>query len=127
MQSATLQEKMTSSVMLRNQSFQMAEAALRMGENAVQVETYSLPVCTTAIQCAPPAESATRNVAGRDSASGVTWVAVPGGLYGVQNLGTTLAAVNVPSGTSATLYRITAIAMLGNNQRSVVESIYAKY
>lgn len=32
MQSATLQEKMTSSVMQRNQSFQIAEAALRMGE-----------------------------------------------------------------------------------------------
>ncbi len=49
MQSATLQEKMTSSVMQRNQSFQIAEAALRMGESAVQVETYSLPACTTTI------------------------------------------------------------------------------
>ena len=127
MQSATLQEKMTSSVMLRNQSFQMAEAALRMGENAVQVETYTLAVCTTATQCAPPAESATLTGAGRNSSSGVTWVAAAGGFYGVQNIGTTLAAVNVPNGTSATLYRITAVAVVGNNQRSVVESIYAKY
>ncbi|QHA84525.1 pilus assembly protein PilX [Pseudomonas mediterranea] len=127
MQSATLQEKMTGSVMLRNQSFQMAEAALRMGENAVQVETYTLAVCTTATQCAPPAESATLTGAGRNSSSGVTWVAAAGGFYGVQNIGTTLAAVNVPNGTSATLYRITAVAVVGNNQRSVVESIYAKY
>ncbi|CAH0312270.1 pilus assembly PilX family protein [Pseudomonas mediterranea] len=127
MQSATLQEKMTSSIMLRNQSFQMAEAALRMGENAVQVETYTLAVCTTATQCAPPAESATLTGAGRNSSSGVTWVAAAGGFYGVQNIGTTLAAVNVPNGTSATLYRITAVAVVGNNQRSVVESIYAKY
>lgn len=127
MQSATLQEKMTSSVMLRNQSFQMAEAALRMGENAVQVETYSLAVCNTTTQCAPPAESATLTGAGYSSASGVTWVAAAGGFYGVQNIGTTLAAVNVPNGTSATLYRITAVAVVGNNQRSVVESIYAKY
>lgn len=127
MQSATLQEKMTSSIMLRNQSFQMAEAALRMGENAVQVETYTLAVCTTATQCAPPAESATLTGAGRNSSSGVTWVVAAGGFYGVQNIGTTLAAVNVPNGTSATLYRITAVAVVGNNQRSVVESIYAKY
>ncbi|UZE22948.1 pilus assembly protein PilX [Pseudomonas sp. B21-056] len=127
MQSATLQEKMTSSVMLRNQSFQTAEAVLRMGENAVQVETYALAVCTTVIQCAPPAESATLTGAGRNSSSGVTWVAAAGGFYGVQNIGTTLAAVNVPNGTSATLYRITAVAVVGNNQRSVVESIYAKY
>ncbi|WLH11979.1 PilX N-terminal domain-containing pilus assembly protein [Pseudomonas hefeiensis] len=127
MQSATLQEKMTSSVMLRNQSFQLAEAALRVGESAVQVEAYSLPVCTTATQCAPPAESATLTAAGRNSSSGVTWIAVPGGFYGVQNLGATLTAVNVPINTSATLYRITAVAVVGNNQRSVVESIYAKY
>ncbi|MBJ2349936.1 MULTISPECIES: pilus assembly PilX family protein [Pseudomonas] len=127
MQSATLQEKMTSSVMQRNQSFQLAEAALRVGESAVQVETYSLPVCTTTAQCAPPAESATVTVAGRNSASGVLWVAAAGGFYGVQNIGTTLTAVNVPINTSATLYRITAVAVVGNNQRSVVESIYAKY
>ncbi|WP_260962941.1 pilus assembly PilX family protein [Pseudomonas citri] len=126
MQSATLQEKMTSSVMLRNQSFQLAEAALRMGENAVQAENYSLPVCSGTTECAPPAESATLTAAGR-YASGVTWVAVPGGFYGVQNIGATLTAVNVPVNTSATLYRITAVAVVGNNQRSVVESIYAKY
>ncbi|MBT2297936.1 pilus assembly protein PilX [Pseudomonas fluorescens] len=127
MQSATLQEKMTSSVMLRNQSFQVAEAALRVGESAVQAEAYSLPVCTTVTQCAPPAESATVTAAGRNSSSGVTWIATAGGFYGVQNIGTTLTAVNVPINTSATLYRITAVAVLGNNQRSVVESIYAKY
>lgn len=126
MQSATLQEKMTSSVMQRNQSFQMAEAALRVGESAVQAESYSLPVCTAA-QCAPPPESATVTTAGRYSSSGVLWVAAAGGFYGVQNIGTTLTAVNVPLNTSATLYRITAVAVVGNNQRSVVESIYAKY
>lgn len=58
---------------------------------------------------------------------GVLWVTAAGGFYGVQNIGTTLAAVNVPVNTSATLYRITAVAVVGNNQRSVVESIYAKY
>jgi type IV pilus assembly protein PilX len=57
----------------------------------------------------------------------VTWIAAGGGFYGVQNIGTTLNAVNVPSNTSATLYRVTAVAIAGNNVRTVVESIYAKY
>ena len=45
MQSANLQEKMAGSVSLRNQSFQAAEAALRVGESAVQLDSYSLAVC----------------------------------------------------------------------------------
>jgi type IV pilus assembly protein PilX len=64
--------------------------------------------------------------AGFNSTSGVTWVAAGNGFYGVQNIGTTLTAVNVPSNTSATLYRVTAVGIAGNS-RSVVESIYAKY
>lgn len=127
MQNATLQEKMASSVTLRNQSFQIAEAALRIGESAVQLDTYSLPVCSGTSQCAPPAESSSVTTAGFNSTSGVTWIAAGNGFYGVQNIGTTLNAVNVPSNTSATLYRVTAVAVVGNNVRSVVESIYAKY
>ncbi|MCF4996531.1 pilus assembly protein PilX [Pseudomonas syringae] len=126
MQSANLQEKMTSSISLRNQSFQTAEAALRMGESAVQLDTYSLAVCTTTTQCAPPAESSVVRAAGLNSTSGVMWVAAGGGFYGVQNIGTTLTAVNVPSNTSATLYRVTAVGLAGSS-RSVVESVYAKY
>jgi type IV pilus assembly protein PilX len=122
MQNATLQEKMAGSVSLRNQSFQGAEAALRVGESAVQLDSYSLPVCS---QCAPPADASTVTVAGAGS-SGVTWIATGKGFYGVQNIGTTVNAVNVPSNTSATLYRVTAIGIAGNS-RSVVESIYAKY
>jgi len=127
MQNATLQEKMASSVTLRNQSFQLAEATLRMGESAVQLATYTLAVCGSTAQCAPPAESSTVTAAGLNSTSGVTWIAAGGGFYGVQNIGTTLTAVNVPSNTSATLYRVTAVGIVGNNIRSVVESIYAKY
>ncbi len=37
-----------------------------------------------------------------------------------------MTAVNLPSNTSATLYRITAVAISGNS-RTVLESIYAKY
>ncbi|PZW60965.1 pilus assembly protein PilX [Pseudomonas sp. B21-017] len=126
MQSATLQEKMTSSVILRNQSFQGAEAALRVGESAVQLNSYSLPVCSGTSQCAPPAEASVITAAGFNSTSGVNWIASGSGFYGVQNIGTTLTAVNVPSNTSATLYRVTAVGIAGSS-RSVVESIYAKY
>ncbi|MVV46886.1 pilus assembly protein PilX [Pseudomonas sp. PB120] len=127
MQNATLQEKMANSVTLRNQSFQAAEAALRIGESAVQLDTFALSVCSGTTQCAPPAESSLITAGGFNSTSGVTWIAAGGGFYGVQNIGTTLTAVNVPSNTSATLYRVTAVAIVGNNVRSVVESIYAKY
>ncbi|HWH85399.1 MAG TPA: PilX N-terminal domain-containing pilus assembly protein [Pseudomonas sp.] len=126
MQSANLQEKMAGSVSLRNQSFQAAEAALRVGESAVQLDSYALAVCSGTTQCAPPAESSVVNSAGFNSTSGVTWIAAGNGFYGVQNIGTTLTAVNVPSNTSATLYRVTAVGIAGNS-RSVVESVYAKY
>ncbi|MGV8891265.1 MAG: pilus assembly PilX family protein [Pseudomonas sp.] len=126
MQNATLQEKMAASVTLRNHSFQGAESALRVGESAVQLDAYSLPVCSGTTQCAPPAESSTITGAGFNSTSGVNWIASGSGFYGVQNIGTTLTAVNVPSNTSTTLYRVTAVGIAGNS-RSVVESIYAKY
>lgn len=126
MQSANLQEKMAGSVSLRNQSFQAAEAALRIGESAVQLDSYSLAVCSGTSQCLPPAESSSVSSAGFNSTSGVTWIAAGNGFYGVQNIGTTLTAVNVPSNTSATLYRVTAVGIAGNS-RSVVESVYAKY
>lgn len=127
MQNATLQEKMAGSVSLRNQSFQLAEATLRMGESAVQLSGYTLAICGSTAQCTPPAESSTVTSAGLNATSGVNWIAAGGGFYGVQNIGTTLTAVNVPSNTSATLYRVTAVGVVGNNVRSVVESIYAKY
>lgn len=126
MQSANLQEKMAGSISLRNQSFQAAEAALRVGESAVQLDSYSLAVCSGTSQCLPPAESSSVSSAGFNSTSGVTWIAAGNGFYGVQNIGTTLTAVNVPSNTSATLYRVTAVGIAGNS-RSVVESVYAKY
>ncbi len=128
MQNATLQEKMAGSVMLRNQSFQLAEATLRIGESAVQLASYTLAPCGTGVPCAPPTESLTLTGSGVDPNSGsrVNWIAAGGGFYGVQQLGTTTYAVNVPLNASVTLYRITAVGIVGNNVRSVVESIYAK-
>lgn len=125
MQNATLQEKMSGGLWLRNQSFQAAEMALRIGESAVQKDSYVLAACTGS-QCAPPGEASVVSAAGRNSHSGVSWIATGNGFYGVQNIGTTLGAVNVPSNTSATLYRVTAVGVAGHS-RSVLESIYAKY
>ena len=92
----------------------------------MQLDSYALAVCSGTTQCAPPAESSTVKAAGLNSTSGVTWIASGNGFYGVQNIGTSITAVNVPSNTSATLYRVTAVGIAGSS-RSVVESIYAKY
>ncbi|WP_371315410.1 pilus assembly PilX family protein [Pseudomonas vancouverensis] len=126
MQNATLQEKMTASLVLRNQSFQSAETVLRAGESAVQRAGYAMPQCSGNRQCSPPAESSTVSAAGFNAASGVTWIASGSGFYGVQNLGVSKEAVNVPINTQVTLYRVTAVGIAGHS-RSVVESIYAKF
>ncbi|MBD8570281.1 MULTISPECIES: pilus assembly PilX family protein [Pseudomonas syringae group] len=127
MQNATLQEKMAGSVVVRNQSFQLAESALRLGESAIKSKTVSPAVCSGAA-CAPPAESTTVTAAGV-GASGVTWTsAAGGGFYAVQNLGNTLTPIKWPSNCSstvATLYRVTAVAIQNGTSRTVLESIYA--
>ncbi|WP_024678098.1 MULTISPECIES: pilus assembly PilX family protein [Pseudomonas syringae group] len=125
MQNATLQEKMAGSVQIRNLSFQAAEAVLRRGESSIKVVGYTLAKCTNSTTCAPPAESTTLTAAGV-GASGVNWLAAPGGFYGVQNLGTTATPISRPptcTGT-VTLYRVTSVAIQGTS-RTVLESIYA--
>jgi type IV pilus assembly protein PilX len=128
MQNATLQEKMTSSMTFRNQSFQTAESVLRAGEALVLASPASLTTCT---YCLPPPES-TKVVAsgvysGSGSSSGLSWVASGTGFYLVQNLGQTKTPVTLPSscaaGATVTLYRITAVGNQGAS-KSVLESIY---
>jgi type IV pilus assembly protein PilX len=127
MQNATLQEKMAGSVTVRNQSFQGAEAILRMGESAIQAPNYSLVACNSAVTCAPPTDSTSVNAAGNSSA-GVPWIAAGGGFYVIQNIGTTTSPVNRPptcaASGSVTLYRVTASFVQGVS-RTVLESIYA--
>jgi type IV pilus assembly protein PilX len=130
MQNATLQEKMAGSVTVRNQSFQTAEAVLRVGESSIQVSGYALAKCASTTKCAPPAESTSSTLAaGTNSTSGVLWYAVTGGgFYGVQNLGTTTTPITRPptcsSSSTVTLYRVTAVANQGAS-KTVLESIYA--
>lgn len=125
MQNATLQEKMSSSVQFRNQSFQLAEAALRMGEGAVAAPTYNMALCANTVACAPPDGS---KVTAPGNSGNVTWVKAGtdnNSLYAIQRIGATTGAVWV-SGQSATLYRITGVGIAGS-ARTVLESIYAKY
>ncbi|WP_439850522.1 pilus assembly PilX family protein [Pseudomonas syringae] len=127
MQNATLQEKMAGSVMVRNQSFQMAEAALRLGESEIKKAGFSMAVCTPPVNCAPPTDFNTVQGKGAGSA-GVTWVeAAGGGVYAIQNLGTTMTPAKCKSSSSATLYRVTAVAPVSSQAvpRTVLESIYA--
>jgi type IV pilus assembly protein PilX len=135
MQNATLQEKMAGSVALKNRSFQVAEASVRLGENAVQASGYTLAPCTTVATCAPPPDGITKAAAGL-GVNGVLWIGNNTlgsdgsiGLYGVQFLGTNGDVVNVPSGCTNTdsvkLFRITGIGIIGVS-RSVVESMYVK-
>lgn len=127
MQNATLQEKMAGSLTLRNQTFQKAEAVLRLGESSIQKKGFTSTKCTSHATCAPPAESSTVTAAGPNNQSGVTWVAADGGFFAIQNLGTTTDPVKWPDCQSkavVTLHRVTAVALQGTS-RTVVESIYA--
>ncbi|MBC3957424.1 pilus assembly PilX family protein [Pseudomonas triticifolii] len=125
MQNATLQEKMAGSVTVRNLSFQKSEAVLRLGEAAIA--NLAVAPCTSPATCAPPVESTVLTAAGRNAASGVTWIADGGGFYGVQNLGNPSAALfkcQTLNPSLVTLYRVTAVSIQGPT-RTVLESIYA--
>ncbi|KPW49912.1 MULTISPECIES: pilus assembly PilX family protein [Pseudomonas] len=125
MQNATLQEKMAGSVTIRNQSFQSAEAQLRLGESSILVANFSLAACNTSFSCAPPAESTVITAAGV-GASGVKWIGGNGAFYGIQNLGAPFGplvkCIN-PDLLKKTVYRVTAVAIQGPS-RTVLESIY---
>lgn len=124
MGSAGQQEKMAGSVRLANQSLQVAETALRVGESQLEVQWPGFLVCSSSVQCAPPREALTRTVAGGDSQSGVLWVQVTDGLYGIQNLG--LSQITEPKAKPAQVYRVTGIGLRGQS-RTVLETIYVRY
>lgn len=136
MQNATLQEKMAGSVALKNRSFQVAEASLRLGENAVQASTYTLAPCTNAVTCAPPPDGISTALVAGQGINGVLWISnttlgsdSSTGFYGVQFLGTTGDVVNLPASCtnpdSVKLFRITGVGTTGVS-RTVVESMYVK-
>lgn len=133
MQNATLQEKMAGSVMLKNRSFQVAEASLRLGENAVQASNFMLPPCTSNATCAPPPDATSMTLAAGPGTNGVTWVSNGdnNGFYAIQFISTKQGYANLPdacrnsSAKTPMLYRITGVGTIGVS-RTVVESLYVK-
>lgn len=124
-QGALAQQKIAGSLWHRNQSFQSAESGLRLGEEAVQRGGAAFSQCHSIIACAPPSEAFSVVGAGTHPASSVTWVAVKGGLYGIQSLGVGTGLANLPPHARAAVYRVTAVGLNGQS-RTVLESVYAR-
>ncbi|MGH8449000.1 PilX N-terminal domain-containing pilus assembly protein [Pseudomonas sp.] len=125
MQGAISQQKVAGSLWHRNQSFQRGESGLRLGESAVRRDSSALPECHSITTCAPPEEAFLLIGAGKNPVSAVTWVALNGGFYGIQSIGSGLGLMHLPPQTSAQLFRVTAVG-LGGQSRTVLESVYAR-
>lgn len=125
MQGAVTQQKIAGSLWHRNQSFQAAESGLRLGEEVVRRKGADLPQCHSIVACGPPDEALSVVAAGTSPVSSVNWVAIKGGLYGIQSLGPSVGLANLPPQTPATLYRVTAIGISGQS-RTVLETVYAR-
>ena len=125
MQGAVSQQKAAASLGYRNQALQSAESGLRLGESVVQRVPAALPVCRSVVTCAPPGEAFSLSGAGVNPVSGVTWVALKGGFYGVQSLGPAVGLAHLPPQVSAAAYRVTAVGLSGQS-RTVLESVYAR-
>lgn len=127
MQNAGLQEKMAGNIKIKNETFQLAERALREGENfiAAPANEGSLATCSTCTGdgCRVPDFSGDLT-AGSGTCDAWASAADGGAFYQLQKLGTSSDAVNVQNGSSVMLYRVTAVATKGN-AKTALESIYA--
>lgn len=94
-------------------AFEQAEAALLAG-----VEALRLAPPAPCLDCLPPAWPERSG----DDLEG--WVRTAEGFYQVQNLGPTTLAAQLPEGTPATLFRITALSRHAAVQQ-VIEALYA--
>lgn len=124
MQGAVSQQKVTAGLWHRNQSLQSAESGLRRGESVVQRLFATLPPCRSVITCAPPDAAYSVVGSGVDPVSGITWVALNGGLYGIQALGPAVGLTHLSPQAKADVYRVTAVGLSGQ-LRTVLESVYA--
>ncbi|SFB14257.1 MULTISPECIES: PilX N-terminal domain-containing pilus assembly protein [unclassified Pseudomonas] len=125
MQAALTQQKIAGSFWHRNQSLQSAESGLRRGESAIQRSFAALPLCQSIVDCAPPEAAFLVVGPGVDPVSGISWVALKGGLYGVQSLGPAVGLAHLPAQIPAAVYRVTAVGLHGQ-LRTVLESTYAR-
>ena len=126
MKSASLQEKMAGNSRFKNISFQLAEAALREAEqyvgNADNSSTLAACAQCGGGDCTPPDHTTAAVAPGTCD----NWTSTTDGtgLYHIQKLGNSSAAMNIEPGQSVTLYRITAVSTAGNST-TALESIYA--
>lgn len=125
MRGAVTQQKIASSLWHRNQSLQSAESGLRRGESVIQRSFATLPLCQSITGCAPPESAFSVAGSGVDPVSGIKWVALKGGLYGIQFLGPAVGLAHLPAQTPAAVYRVTAVGLSGQ-LRTVLESVYAR-
>lgn len=125
-----VQERMAHNVKRLNDSFQAAETGLRYVEQQVQTHTLELP--TTA--CAPGAceVPAAPLDASSASAPGVGWSKVPAAVaggdmqvwYRVVRLGDSALPVNLTTGSTSTLYRVSVLSQR-DSTRTLLEGVYA--
>ena len=102
-QGAVSQQKIAASLWHRNQSLQTAESGLRLGEQGVRRKGAALPQCPSIAACGPPDEAFSVVGAGPHPVSSVNWVAIKGGLYGIQSLGPGTGLPHVPPQALAAL------------------------
>lgn len=122
------QERMAANGKFRNDSFQAAEAGLRMAEQALADAPQTVGEPCVAAQCNLPA-----SVLDIDhlASPGSGWVSVPASShtnqmavwYRITALGTALAPANTGSQAPGELYRVVVVSFHGTT-RTVLESIY---
>lgn len=125
MQAAISQERLAGSIWGRNQAFQSAEGGLRLGESVIKSPGFGLAPCHSIATCAPPVEALSITGPGTNPVSAIAWVGMKDGVYGIQNLGSSVGVAQLPADTPVTLYRVTSVAT-GGPSRAVLESVYAR-
>lgn len=122
------QERMAANGKFRNDSFQAAEAGLRMAEEALAQAPQSAGEPCVAAQCnLPETVLDIEHLA----SPGSGWVSVPASAqtnhmevwYRITALGTALAPVNTGNQAPGELYRVVVVSFRGTT-RTVLESIY---
>ena len=125
---STSQERMAANARVKNDSFQAAEAGLRIAEQALAVAPHSVAATCAAEQCDLPDSALDIDHPG---SPGNGWVSVSPSeatnrmdvWYRVVALGSALAPANTRSQAPGELYRILVVSSHGNT-RTVLEAIY---
>jgi len=122
------QERMAANGKFRNDSFQAAEAGLRIAEQVLAEAPQAVGAPCVAAQCNFPATALNID---HLASPGSGWVSVPASAqtnqmavwYRITALGTALAPVNTGSQAPGELYRVVVVSFHGTT-RTVLESIY---